>query len=218
MASTTAPSTSSVTRAGVGRGEGDDRPGHRRGQPAELGVVDQRRDPRTARSRLLALRCAWPCAGWARPRPGRPGGRPRRRPGRATPRWRRRRRGRGPRRRATSQPSASATRDRQRRGLGAGRAAARPGAGSSRAAGPPMASSRSASSSLLGRRGARPGRPHHDLAGRPRRLEPHLAGRVGGDDRVPAGSGVGGQEVVGRLQLVPAPPRSRRPPARARGR
>jgi hypothetical protein len=53
-----------------------------------------------------------------------------------------------------------------------------------------------------GGRGVRARRPHHDLPRRPRRLEAHLAGRVGRGDGGDGLLGVGhlGEEVVGRLQ------------------
>ena len=47
-----------------------------------------------------------------------------------------------------------------------------------------------------------PGRPHDDLVGRPRRLEPHLAGGVGGDEHGVGGVGRPGQPVVGELEAL----------------
>ena len=120
-------------------------------------------------------------------------------PGPARSRWSRRRRRPGPPPTATSQPRASAT--------GIDRAAARSpvGSGTPRCwfqptAGPPMPSRRSDRSSWLAGTVSGPAGPHDHLVGRPRRLEPHLADGVGGDEHGVGGVGRSGQPVVGGLE------------------
>ena len=168
---------------GVGAGEGGDRAGHGVGQAGDLGLVDQGRRPADVQVHGLALRLPLAAEGGhdAALRDEADGGdRDPAEPGDAgadavAPR---------PPPTATSQPSASST--------GIDRASAWTPPGSETPActaqprlGPPSASSRSASSSLPGgdRRGRR---PTPRSAGGPRRLEPHLAGRVGGRDQTAA--------------------------------
>ena len=100
---------------------------------------------------------------------------------------------------ATSQPSDSST--------GIDSAAARtpvgsgtPGCRLQPSAGPPMASSRSASSSLSAGAASGPAAHTTTWPADPRRLQPHLAGRVGGRDGGRRGPAACGQQVVGRLE------------------
>ncbi len=102
---------------------------------------------------------------------------------------------------ATSQPRASAT--------GIERAAARSPAGSGTprcwfhpTAGPPMPSRRSDRPSCDAGDRVGTGGPHHDLVGRPRRLQAHLAGGIGRHEHGVGGVGRPGQPVVGQLEAL----------------
>ena len=209
MASTTARSTSSDDGLGVGPGHGDDGPGHRPGQLLDRLVVDVGRDPADVEVERAAVGPAAGCAGRARWRP-----------------------------RATIRTAYTATRpsqvtlepdavaaepaahgDEPAEGVGHGdRQRGGPLAGRQRHAAvlvPPDGGAADALEAVGQARRASAGHrvgtggPHHDLVGRPRRLQAHLARRVGRHEH-----GVGG---VGRPRSAGRRP-ARGARARPRGR